>query len=288
MKNLIGWAGVALSIIATCFWAFWGIIETFHEGWYFDSFWKNIGLMFIQYLSPMIILMIVTLVSIRWHIVGAIIFGVVGIGLALFVENYVLTIPFGILAVLYGFGEFKKPKWQYRLIIILPIITLIIFGAEPIYRVSGRVDDGNFGMRTVKGNGVELTWAPEGPGWPKDGCTWFEADSICTYLMEDGITLSSRPEYIWRLPTVEEVVQSLTRHNKNCEGKWSGEGQPSYSIRPDKETPLWNPHSQVIYWWTANEIGKEKAYIIVYDGKIWERYKDFGPNYLGFRAVRDE
>ena len=42
---------------------------------------------------------------------------------------------------------------------------------------------------------------------------------------------------------------------------------------------------QVIYWWTATEIGEDKAYIIIYDGEIWPRLKDFGPDYLGYRCV---
>jgi hypothetical protein len=43
----------------------------------------------------------------------------------------------------------------------------------------------------------------------------------------------------------------------------------------------------VIYWWTSTEVDSNKAYIIVYDGKIWPKYKNNGPAYRGFRAVRD-
>ena len=32
------------------------------------------------------------------------------------------------------------------------------------------------------------------------------------------------------------------------------EGNPEYEIKPDKETPLWNPHSQIIYYWTNDYI----------------------------------
>ena len=34
------------------------------------------------------------------------------------------------------------------------------------------------------------------------------------------------------------------------------------------------------------EVDDEKAYIIVYDGKVWPRDKDFGPAYLGYRCVK--
>ena len=167
------------------------------------------------------------------------------------------------------------------------MVVLILFGIEPIYRVSGRINDRNFDSRIIKGNDIELVWAPQGFGWPDEGTSWYNADSICKYLTDDGLSIAKEPQNIWRLPTVEEAVKSMQRHNINCKGKLNMKGEPEYEIRPDKETPLWNPNSKVIYWWTKTEIDDDKAYIIVYDGKIWERKKDFGPNYLGFRAVKE-
>jgi hypothetical protein len=40
----------------------------------------------------------------------------------------------------------------------------------------------------------------------------------------------------------------------------------TYKTTPDKESPMWNVHSQVIYWWTATDVDEEHAYIIVYVG----------------------
>jgi len=92
---------------------------------------------------------------------------------------------------------------------------------------------------------------------------------------------------VWRLPTVSEAVRSMARHGHNSGGIWHAENVvTTYETTPDKESPLWNLHSQVIYWWTATEIDDNKAYIIVYDGKVWPRAKDFGPAYLGFRCVK--
>ena len=65
-RQIVGWIAVGISTTITCFWAFWGIIENFHEGWYYESWLSNVGLMFIQYLSPMLIFMGVTLISIYW------------------------------------------------------------------------------------------------------------------------------------------------------------------------------------------------------------------------------
>ena len=168
-----------------------------------------------------------------------------------------------------------------------PLLTLIIAGIVPAVRVSQRLDDGNLNARLVYGNGVDLTWAPEGPGWPREGGNWYAAQRACEHLSEDGLTSESTSQNNWRLPTVEEAVRSMTRQGENSGGEWDVEtAQATYLITPDKESPLWNPHSQVIYWWTATVANEEQAYIIAYDGKVWPRSKDFGPAYLGFRCVR--
>jgi len=41
----------------------------------------------------------------------------------------------------------------------------------------------------------------------------------------------------------------------NAGGEWDeASHQATYRAWPDKESPLWNPHSQIIYWWTATII----------------------------------
>ncbi len=89
------------------------------------------------------------------------------------------------------------------------------------------------------------------------------------------------------MPTVDEAVRSMTRNGRNSGGVWDAEtAAAAYETKPDKESPLWNTHSQVIYWWTVTEIDEDHAYIIVYDGQVWLRAKQFGPAYLGFRCVK--
>jgi hypothetical protein len=200
---------------------------------------------------------------------------------------FFLIIPLVGLGLLYGYGRPQPRKVALLLAMGLPVLTLILGGIEPAVRVSQRVDDGNLRARTVKGNGVTLTWAPEGPGWPRAGKDWYEAGEVCRHLAEDGLSTAAEPQGIWRLPTVDEAVRSMARHGHNCGGVWdAASAQASYQTTPDKESPLWNVHSQVIYWWTATEADGDHAYIIVYDGKVWERKKDFGPDYLGFRCVQ--
>ena len=89
----------------------------------------------------------------------------------------------------------------------------------------------------MQGNGVALTWAPGGPGWPREGGDWYEAQQACQYLSEDGLTLSPTPLDIWRLPTVDETVRSMALHGQNSGGEWDAEtAQATYETNPDKET----------------------------------------------------
>jgi len=292
-QKIVGWIAVGLSTAITCFWAFWGISENFHEGWYYESIFSNVGLMFVQYLSWMLIFMGVTLISIFWprfggslHIISAL--------LAIWffqafsnAATFLLIIPLIGLGVLYWFGRPQPRKLALFLVVGLPMLTLILSGIAPAYRVSQRINDGVLRARRVYGNGVNLTWAPDGPGWPREGTNWHAAQKVCQHLSEDGSTLAAAPQDIWRLPTVDEAVRSMASHGQNSTGEWDAETEEAiYKTRPDKESPLWNVHSQVIYWWTGTEVDKEHAYIIVYDGKVWARSKQFGPAYLGFRCVR--
>jgi hypothetical protein len=292
-RRIAGWLAVGLSTAITCFWAFWGIIENFHEGWYNESWLSNVSLMFVQYLSPMLIFMGVTLISIYWPRFGGglhIIFALLAVWFFQAFSNaatLLIITPLIGLGLLYWFGRPRPRQVAFSLVIGLPLLTLIIFGIEPVLRVSQRLDDGNLQARLVPGNGVKLIWAPDGPGWPRTGVDWYEAQQVCQYLDEDGQALAPTPQYIWRLPTVDEAVRSMARHGQNSGGVWDAKNaKATYQTTPDKESPLWTTHSQVIYWWTATEVDEERAYIIVYDGKVWPRAKQISPAYLGFRCVR--
>ena len=145
-------------------------------------------------------------------------------------------------------------------------------------------------MRIVEGNGVTLAWAPRGPGWPDKGVSWKEAQRICRYLSEDGVTIMDEEQNIWRLPTVDEAVRSMMLHGENAGGIWdSVKEKAMYELTPDKETPLWDDHSKVIYYWTADTSiqDERQAYIIVYHGGIYDKRKIDCQSYLSFRAVKE-
>jgi hypothetical protein len=292
-RQIAGWIAVALSTAITCFWALWGIIENFHEGWYYESLLANVGLMLVQYLSPMLVFLGVTLVSISWPRLGGALHAILALLVAGFFQAWTSTVTLFLIAplvgigLLYWFGRPQPRKIALSLAVGLPLLTLTIFGIEPVLRVSQRLDDGNLQARLVQGNGMSLIWTPDGPGWPHAGADWHEAEEACRYLTEDGLTIAPVPQDVWRLPTVDEAVRSMALHGRNSGGVWDSEtAKATYESTPDKESPLWNIHSQVIYWWTATEVDEQRAYIIVYDGKVWPRAKGFGPAYLGFRCVR--
>ena len=293
-RVVIGWIAVGISTLATCFWAFWGIIENFHEGWYFESTWSNLGLMIVQYLSPLLLFMIITAISISWPRLGAALHAVLAIFAAWFFQvlsNPVMILiiaPLIVLGALYWFGRPKPRNVAAGVVIGFPIVVLVISGISPAVRVSERYDDGILQARQVSGNGVTLIWAPEGPGWPSSGTDWNEANRICQQLSADGLSLETQAAEIWRLPSADETVRSMTRTGENSGGTWDPlTSQATYINSPDKESPLWNIHSQVIYWWTATEVDEEYAFIIVYDGKVWKRSKQLNQAYLGYRCVRD-
>jgi hypothetical protein len=293
-RLIVGWIAVVLSTIITCFWAFWGIIENFHEGWYFASWLSNVGLMLAQYLSPMFLFMGVTLLSIFWPLPGAVLHVILAVFAAWFFNAQsnpaalLFTLPLIGLGALYWYGRARPRALAASLVVALPLITLFLSGISPVLRVSQRIDDENLQARPVAGNGVTLIWAPDGPGWPRSGTNWFEAQQACLYLNDDGLSTAAAPQGIWRLPTVDEAVRSMARHGRNSGGVWDlTTAQATYQTTPDKESPLWNTHSQVIYWWTATEVDEQNAYIIVYDGRIWPRKKSLNQDYLGFRCIKE-
>jgi hypothetical protein len=141
----------------------------------------------------------------------------------------------------------------------------------------------------VEGNGVTLLWAPAGPGWSQDGnVTWADALDRSGRLTADGGSLADAPQNIWRLPTREEVVRSLTRDNHNAGGVWDAASErPSYQRKPDKESPLWVPFAPLIYLWTSDELDDRHAWIVVYHGGVYSKPKNIGSPSFGFRAVRN-
>ncbi len=217
--------------------------------------------------------------------------------------------------------QWYRHHFRYLIVIGIPLIILVAvsIGYAPI--VLTRVDDGYRGARIIEGNDVTLTWAPAGPGWnwkqdfggypswnslarygaepiglqkpgPRDTTNAVQADMdstcLCRYLSEDGLTLMDEPQNTWRLPTTDELVRSLVIHNENAGCTWDGESnQADCEKTPDKETPLWAPDQEPIYYWTADESSYREAYYVSYNGWIHDQPKSWGNPRHGYRCVKE-
>jgi uncharacterized Ntn-hydrolase superfamily protein len=292
-KEALGWTAVALSTLVASFWAWWGVTENFHEGWYYASFVQNVGWMVVRYMSPMIVFLFLGILSIGWPQIGGGLHILAGIMIPLlFSRNLtailIMVIPLLVLGVLYYRSSPPPALQALTVLLVVPILLSMVLAIEPVIRIMGRVNDGYHGARVIQGNGVKLVWAPRGPGWPDWATDWEEAKHICLYLKADGISLSDSPQNIWRLPTVNEAVRSMERHMVNCSGVWdSVAAKAFYDRMPDKESPLWEIHSPVVYWWTSTEVDSKYVYKIATNGLVSKANKRTRERGLSFRAVRE-
>lgn len=218
----------------------------------------------------------------------------------------------------------RRNIW-YLLAVGPPLLIMIGGSIHSLPIVLTRVDDGDRGARLIEGNGLTLIWAPEGPGWnwrqdyggfPSwnmialyglppvgmgakpgyDSRMGIFASSeemanynVCLYLSADGLTLAPAPQNIWRMPTVDDYARSFARHGENAGCIWRGEGHDRMEceILPDKETPLWAPEMEPIYYWAAEEYNDREAYFVSYNGWVNIAYKTGGNPRHSYRCVRD-
>lgn len=241
------------------------------------------------------IFVLLAIAAIRFPRTGAFLHIASGFAIPLFVVRtsaalLLIAAPLIALGLLYWIGRPRPLGRAYACAVLIPFALALVCGTPQAYRVAGRLDDGIRDARVIEGNGIALEWAPRGPGWPDDyrGYTWSEADSICASLTDDGKSVASTRQNIWRLPTVEEAVCSMVRHGKNAHGVWDPvQAKASYAVQPDKESPLWDEWSPVIYWWTSTAVDEGNAYKVVYNGGVWPTRRKTRAGYLAFRAVRD-
>jgi hypothetical protein len=210
-------------------------------------------------------------------------------------------------------------SYRSRLIAGVPLLALAVVSAQNVPGLLARRDDRLRGAREVEGNGVALVWAPRGPGWnwkrpDRSPLSWneialygaasaglpanngpdgrsagredMERTCLCSHLSEDGGELLTDAPRIWRMPTADEIVRSLTRDGENAGCTWDGKGWHARCGRPpDKETPLWAPDERPIYYWAAEDRGPADALGVNYTAGITPQPKaSRGP---GFRCVKD-
>jgi hypothetical protein len=302
--QVCGWIALAISTVIAGLWAFWGTLECFHEGWWAATLGGRL-LQALAYHTILLVSLAMLALAIRWPRFGAVVYFLLGLAFSwlifrgrwadLDLAALLSWLPVTVMVVgvgfLWWFGRPRPLRLAYWLALGLPLLVSLICAVEPVWRIAHRVDDGIRTARLVEGNGVSLVWAPAGPGWVRDAehaCSWAEARDRCARLNDNGTRLLDEPQNIWRLPTVDEAVRSLTRGGENAGGVWDAAAQrATYNMQPDKESPLWDSYAETIYWWTATEVDDEHAWRIVYNGSTWALPKDLGMGSQGFRAVRD-
>lgn len=164
------------------------------------------------------------------------------------------------------FGGF--PSWE----------ALAWYGRDPVGMKHGRERDSLRAAGTLPENAT-------GEDMRRTG--------LCRYLSADGLRLEAEPPGIWRMPTADELVRSLTRHGENAgctldprfpEVEYT---RASCDVTPDKETPLWAPDLEPIYEWVADEHGAREAFYVNYQGAVRAQPKRWGNPRHGYRCVRD-
>lgn len=298
-RRSAGWLAVTLNGATASLWALWGAVEMFHEGWWRASLLENLAFAPL-YLAPAAIFIALGLLGVLRPHLGALAMLaftawfwwwwevprrlVSGEQLLL---GLVLSGAGGWLACLWWWGRVEPRRWALHATWLAPLVVALAAGAFPGWRALTRQDDGGRGERLVVGRDLELLWVGAGPGWPGRGASWFEAHERVARLAPEGDRLLEFPLHAWRLPTRDEVVRSLSFRGQNAGGTLAPDGASArYRVLPDKETPLWDPRSEVIYWWTADELGGEQAWSVCYNGTLLPRRKAARMGTLGFRAVR--
>ena len=291
LKDVIGWVTTFAIFLIISVWSYWGINEAFHEGWYHTSILQNLSLTFIQYLSIPIVFLVLSLVALNYKKIGVGLFIAMGIFAMFFFNSnagrILIFIPLLLFALGFYFGEYKHKKIITLSFVIIFILIILSFGIPQLIKVENRFNDYNFGTRIIVGNNVELVWTSQGVGFPLEGTNWQTAKDNCARLNEQGTKLEDNIVNIWKLPSRDELIRSMTRKNNNAKGFIDDFGIAQYQIKPDKETPLWNPHSKVIYYWTNESKNEKQAFLVAYNGYILERSKNSGANYQGYRCIKE-
>ncbi|MGM0374007.1 MAG: DUF7670 domain-containing protein [Chloroflexota bacterium] len=113
--------------------------------------------------------------------------------------------------------------------------------------------------------------------------------NLCLYLNEEGTELMDEPQGIWRMPTTDEVVRSLTRHGENVGCTWQGERRERVGCdrTPKKESPLWATDHPVVYYWTADVYSDSQGYFVAYNGTVNATVKTGGNPRHSYRCVKE-
>ena len=189
--RLPGFLATGLLTLATGIWTFWGVGEMYYEGWW--GSWTNC----LPYLAPMAICWIFAFLVLTWPCIGGWI--IIVIGSAFTAWRFVRQAQLGLITLKWALGWFpaggifvlvgllflvvsrinrqqrdpagsSSTRWWHRNLryIVVFVTSLVIAAGVTVFfasLITSRFDDGFRGTRLIEGNGVNLIWAPAGPGW---------------------------------------------------------------------------------------------------------------------------
>ena len=72
-QRILGWIALSISTLVAGLWAYWGIVENFHESWWQPTLGARL-LYSLYYITPMLITLALTLLAVRWPKLGAVVF----------------------------------------------------------------------------------------------------------------------------------------------------------------------------------------------------------------------
>jgi hypothetical protein len=291
--SILGGCAVIASLAISGFWSYWGGFECFHEGWYYHRLVDNLCLAFFQYWCWPIAFGGLSALGFMKPRIGAGLFVLIGVLVNWLLFRFqnmfgieFILLPCVALAALFCFGRVRKPVLAAWLAVGFPVLVIAGISIPLLIKVSGRLTDIRNEPLVWASGHETLVWAPPGPGWPTAGVSYERALWVCDHLSLDGRSLSDKPRKLWRLPTVQEAIRAMNRHGKPAGCEYSGkQGFQPCTTEPDKEAPLWNPFSQVIYWWTATDDSRGHNLRVTYNGSVLAVQKSL-TGYTAFRAVR--
>jgi hypothetical protein len=188
-----GWIATGLLTLVASLWTLWSMAELYYEAWWAP--WSGR----LPYLVPGAVCLVFLLVALTWPLIGG--WLIISVGGAFTVWWWGMAVASGrfsleaalsmfpvsgmlvIIGVLFLFehryrrrraalGWTPSKQWlrrnlRYVIAIGLPFLVGVAVSVFYLPILMTRLDDGERGARQITGNGVELIWAPEGPGWSR-------------------------------------------------------------------------------------------------------------------------
>ena len=152
-RAALGWSAVGMSTVISSLWAFWGVFESFHEGWYFESLPRNLVLT-ARYLTLMLVFIVLSVIAIRWPRGGLYsLFGIAfcvwilmtreALSLGVVLGWLPVTLPPLFIGALFWVGRPRPASLGYKVSLLVPLAVAVGFAVKPVARIAGRLQDGH-------------------------------------------------------------------------------------------------------------------------------------------------